>query len=331
MNASPLISVITAVRDGADYLAETIASVQAQTISDWEYIIVDDDSRDQTPHIIQRAAEVDRRILYVRRHHAGGPYVAANDALAICRGSFVFRIDSDDLSPANRFERQLAFLAENPALKACISFWRPLGRHGLGPLATLPTLPGVLRWYWVLRSATVHSSACIARSALQEIGGYASLPLAQDYRLWCELTLRGWLGVIPEPLSFVRRHPKCQSFERAQLQRQLALDVLGDYLRALTSIEWAREDLEDLFRVGHSERMDIHRGIDMLHLWEQLWRADLCLTQPERSQLAHLAAMRRWKHLRANARTQPLHAVAEALKQGMLHPLSFTEAWRAAS
>src|SRR5206468_94305 len=98
------------------------------------------------------------------------------------------------------------------------------------PVHSVPVRPRVFRWYLLLRGASIHSTACIERAALLELGGYRELPLAQDYRLWCELTRRDWLGVLPEVLSYVRRHAGRVTETRAALQRQLALDVVRDHL-----------------------------------------------------------------------------------------------------
>ena len=101
----PTVTVLTAVRNGAAHLAETIASVQAQTFGDWEYVIVDDGSTDDTVAIIERHAADDPRIRLVRRADSGGPFAAANTGLAEARGDYVARIDADDIALPRRLER----------------------------------------------------------------------------------------------------------------------------------------------------------------------------------------------------------------------------------
>src|ERR1035437_5174793 len=103
----PKVTVLTAVRNGAPYLSETIANIQAQTFSDWEYVIVDDNSDDETIEIVEAARRKDSRLKLLRREISPGPYVAANDGLRIARGGYIVRIDADDLCPPSRIEKQL--------------------------------------------------------------------------------------------------------------------------------------------------------------------------------------------------------------------------------
>src|SRR5262249_40578106 len=120
---SPRVTVLTAVRNGARLLSETIASIRAQTFSDWEYIIVDDASDDQTAAVVEAAARTDDRLRLIRRTTAGGPYAAANEGLRWARAEYVVRIDGDDLAPPERIQQQYDFLQRNPQSRACVSFW----------------------------------------------------------------------------------------------------------------------------------------------------------------------------------------------------------------
>jgi glycosyltransferase involved in cell wall biosynthesis len=313
---SPQVTVLTAVRNGQRYLPETIACIQAQTFSDWEYIIVDDASTDNTVNVIEAAQRNDPRLRLVRRAKSQGPYTAANDGMQSARGKYIVRIDADDLCPPHRIQRQLEFLAAHPENRACVSYWQALNDGGLIPntLTVIPSNPRVFRWALLLRGPSIHSTACFERSAIRELGGYRELPLSQDYRLWCELTRRGWLGTIPEVLCYVRYHEKRQSSVSTELQAELALDVLSDHLFALIGQRWSNEDLYALASVGASLQMPIDKGTRMLDRWDDLWQADPDLTAQDRAELGRMSTFRRWKHLRANARPQPVKAMMGLLK-----------------
>ena len=312
----PHVTVLTAVRNGARYIAETIESVQKQTYADWEYVIVDDASTDDTLGVVEKYQREDSRLRVLKRTVSAGPYTAANDGLRESRGEYVVRIDADDLATPDRIAKQLAFLAAHRKYRACVSYWQGLNEKGIipGTVTPVPESPRVFCWALLLRSASIHSAVCYERSMMEEIGGYRDLPLSQDYRLWCELTRRGWLGIMPEVLCYVRSHPKRESHAKFDVQRQLALDVLADHLLALAGERWSREDLTALRSVGHSERMPAGKGIEMLDRWDRLWKAAADLTPEDRKELARLSAFRRWKHLRANARTQPISALVGLLK-----------------
>jgi glycosyltransferase involved in cell wall biosynthesis len=318
----PKVTVLTAVRNGAQHVAETIESILRQTFADWEYIFVDDASTDETLAILADYQRRDPRLRVMKREVSAGPYTAANDGLREARGKYVIRIDADDLATPDRIERQLAFLQAHPEYGACVSYWQGLNQNGVIP-GTVTPVPGnsrVFRWALLLRSASIHSAVCYERSMMEDIGGYRDLPLSQDYRLWCELTRRGWLGIMPEVLCYVRSHPKRESHAKFDIQRNLALEVLEDHMLALTGERWSREELTALRAVGHSEPMPAMKGIEMLDRWDRLWQAATDLTIADRHELSRLSALRRWKHLRANARSQPFPVMFGLLKLATTKP-----------
>ena len=157
----PAVTVLTAVRDAARTLPETIASIRAQTFDDWEYVIVDDASTDDTVPCIEAAMADDARIRLVRRATSGGPYVAANVGLATASGKYVVRIDADDIALPHRIERQLGFLRET-GLRACAAGWQP--RASNGAAASVNARPSTLKWRLAVRQGLAHSTACAAFS-----------------------------------------------------------------------------------------------------------------------------------------------------------------------
>lgn len=326
----PLITVVTAVRNGDKQLKETIRSIQAQDIEDWEYIIVDDASTDQTVAVVEQEAKSDTRLRLLRRTESGGPYTAANDALAISRGRYIMRTDADDLQPPDRFRKQLNYLAEHKEYRSCISYWQPFDEYGLRPRVITVPSPRVLKWYLTLRSPSVHSSLCIERDALLGVGGYRNLPLSQDYQLWCELTVRGWLGVIPEPLSYVRFHAGRSTNTCGKLQRTLAQKVAREHWRSLTGQPLSVVDSEALWAVGYSLPFDIGRGLMMLENWNHLARRDSLLTTADHQELIALSDLRKWKFLRGNVRSRPVQSVLRALWMGRRIPALIAAAKAAA-
>ena len=322
----PQVTVLTAVRNGARYLPETIASIQAQTFTDWEYIIVDDHSDDRTCGLIEDAIRKDARLRLIRRTASGGPYVAANDGLRAAKGEYIVRIDADDLCPAHRIETQLRFLDIHPEYRACVSYWQACNDRGLIPntVTVIPSNPRVFRWALLLRGPSIHSTACIERGALEEIGGYRELRLSQDYRLWCELTRREWLGTIPEVLCYVRYHETRETVQHAAVQIDCAMDVLDDHLTAMTGAKWSRPELETLRTVGLNLPISVNEGLKMLDRWDRLWQSATDLSSLDRAELAQMSAFRRWKHLRTNARREPLRVVCGLAKLAATNSRFFT-------
>ena len=108
-----LVSVITPTFNCGAYILETIRSVQAQTFDNWEMIIADDCSTDDTKEIVGQACEKDPRIKYVRLKTNSGTAVARTEAMKLAKGNYMAFLDSDDLWKPEKLEKQLAFMEEN--------------------------------------------------------------------------------------------------------------------------------------------------------------------------------------------------------------------------
>ncbi|MED4206684.1 teichuronic acid biosynthesis protein TuaG [Neobacillus mesonae] len=109
----PLISIITPSYNASLTIVETIESVRKQTFQDWEMVIVDDCSTDDTPAILKRYEQEDERIQVIYLKHNSGAAVARNEALKHAKGRFVAFLDSDDRWKPEKLERQLRFMLSN--------------------------------------------------------------------------------------------------------------------------------------------------------------------------------------------------------------------------
>lgn len=102
-----MISIIIPLYNAARFIAETLQSVQAQTYTDWECLVIDDGSTDNGAEIVLRMAQADTRIRYVYQSNAG-PSAARNHGLRLAKGDYIQFLDADDWFPPQRFERMLA-------------------------------------------------------------------------------------------------------------------------------------------------------------------------------------------------------------------------------
>lgn len=107
-SASPRVSVAIAAYNAASHIERAIASVQAQTVTDWEIIVIDDASSDDTVQVIRRLQDSDDRIRVFPSDRNGGPSVARNRAIAEARGQWIAVLDSDDAWLPGRLARLLA-------------------------------------------------------------------------------------------------------------------------------------------------------------------------------------------------------------------------------
>lgn len=325
----PTITILTVVRNRSQLLAETIDCIQAQTITEWEYIIVDDASEDETPQTIRNEMETDKRIIGVWRKQQGGPFLAANDGLKIAKGEYVVNIDSDDLSPPDRIEKQLAFMKLHPELRACITPWWSFDRRGLIPGAKvqLPTSTQVLRWVLMLRGFVSHSSLCIERKALLEVGNYRPLPTAGDYALMCTLSQKGWLGVLPEILSYVRHHPgRMSKTIGIELGPVIGNELLSEHIFKVTGIQ-PKQNLVEAFRsLGESRKIPVSEGLEALKTWQSWWQTDPKLNQADYQELERFSVVCTWLFLYNHLRDQPDASIKTMGNLFFLSPSSVSNA-----
>jgi teichuronic acid biosynthesis glycosyltransferase TuaG len=105
-----LVSVITPVFNAARFLPETILSVKTQTLTDWEHILADDGSTDESPRIVQQAAANDQRVRPLTSGNRTGPAKTRNRALEAARGRYVAFLDADDLWLPGKLEECLTWM-----------------------------------------------------------------------------------------------------------------------------------------------------------------------------------------------------------------------------
>lgn len=113
---TPRISIIIPCYNSAQWVAETIKSVLSQTIEDWECIIVNDGSTDNSLEIIKSYAEKDNRIRYIDKKNEGVA-IARNTAIASAQGEYILPLDADDLIAPTYVEKALKYFEEHPSTK----------------------------------------------------------------------------------------------------------------------------------------------------------------------------------------------------------------------
>lgn len=112
---SGMVSIITPCYNGAKYITETIESVIAQTYLDWEMIVVDDGSKDQSADIVKKYVEKDRRVKLVQQPNAGSA-AARNNGIRRANGQYIALLDADDIWKPTFLEKQIAFMKLHDAI-----------------------------------------------------------------------------------------------------------------------------------------------------------------------------------------------------------------------
>lgn len=207
--STPAISVAMSVYNGERYLALAIESILAQTFDDFEFLILDDGSSDDSAGIIDSYAARDTRIRAIHRENRG-LIASLNELLEAARAPIVARMDSDDIAYPHRFARQYAFLEANPDYGVVSSWTDDIDGEGQ-PIQVVagkrhPTdHAGFLKMIHH-GTALCHPSAMYRRDTVLAIGGYhAAFRHCEDYDLWLRLADATKLCSLPEKLMQYRR------------------------------------------------------------------------------------------------------------------------------
>ncbi len=231
--ADPRVTVLMAVRDGALHLDEAVRSVIGQSYADWEFVIVDDGSTDDTPAILDRYRRADARVR-VLAQPPQGLAESLNRGLRIARGAYVARMDADDVSSRERLAVQVASMDAHPEVGVCGSW---IETFGLGPPAIrrYPLDDASIRSWLLFESVLAHPSVMIRRDVLERHGlAYdRAMPHAEDYDLWVRAARVTKLANLPQVLLRYREHAQQVVRKHDDVKRQTARRVRAAQLAGL--------------------------------------------------------------------------------------------------
>jgi len=225
--ADPLVTVLMSVRNGERHLRAAIESVLAQTFADFEFIVVDDASTDASREIV--AEFDDARIRPIRNDARLGLTRSLNRGLEGARGRYVARMDADDVSARDRFERQVAFFERHPDCAVVATYARKIDDDSAAiGAAHTPTDPKAIARQLQVANCITQGSVMMRTDALRGVGGYdEGMERAQDYDLWLRLSEEHAIGTVPEYLYFWRDHGSGISRTHAAEQEACAARAKG--------------------------------------------------------------------------------------------------------
>lgn len=240
----PKISVLICVYNGERFVRKTIESIQKQSFQDFEIIIVDDASTDETPAILREMK--DSRTFIYRNGQNLGPCKSANVGIGLCRGEYIIRSDADDISVPERFEKQLKVMQANPDCVAAGSWVQWIDEND-NPKGTWKpvTQPDEIHRRLLIKNAIAHGSSIIRKEALLSINGYdENFKYSLDYDLWLRLCEIGKLMNIPELLYQLRAWDGSISVTKKDQQEKLAKQALANAFRRRGIRQPNQEDRE---------------------------------------------------------------------------------------
>lgn len=189
------ITVIMGVYNGAKKLSTAVESILDQTFADFELIVCDDASSDSSLHILEVLAAKDNRIKIIRNPRNLSLAPTLNNCLQAARGEYIARMDDDDISHPERFEKEAAFLDAHPEY-AIVGTGRNI--YDEGGIWGTQRGGGERSKLDIYRGRTfLHPSIMVRKEALLAVGGYTEGPeteRVEDFDLWCKLYEKGYKG-----------------------------------------------------------------------------------------------------------------------------------------
>ena len=214
------ISVIMSVFNSENYLDEAIESILNQTYNEFEFIIVNDASSDNSLEIIKKYMQIDKRISLINNKKNLGLTKSLNLALKIAKYDFVARMDSDDISDIFRFEKQIEFFKQNKNYALVGTNIQKIDKfnnivENNTTKYTYKDIKKTLKY----RNCFAHGSVMINRAILDfDLKYDENFLYAQDYKLWCKIAKKYPVANLKEYLYKLRVHNSSISKKKIELQ-----------------------------------------------------------------------------------------------------------------
>ena len=208
-NKRPQISIIITTYNRGNFICEAIHSALSQSFSDWEMIIIDDASEDDTEEIVKKYLEKDSRIKYIKNDKNIGKAKTYNKALSIAISQYIAPLDSDDIwLDRDKLKKQVDFLDANPDYALLGGGIMHIDAHSKPIKKVLfPVYDSVIRNIILQFNPFAQSTLLYRKNVALECGGYSTeYKISDDYELWLKIGLKHKFTNIPQVLSGYRIH-----------------------------------------------------------------------------------------------------------------------------
>lgn len=204
----PRVSVVMSVYNGEPYLREAIDSILTQTYADFEFVIIDDGSTDESANIIR--SYIDARIRFVQQENRGLP-AGLNQGIGLSTGEYIARMDADDISELSRLARQVRYMDDNPSCVLVGTGASLIDKDGL--LLHSMTMPrgqdDNIRELQRGASPFIHGSVMFKKVAVSQCGYYDERSTGhEDWVLWTKMIRLGEMTNLPQILYRHRLTPE---------------------------------------------------------------------------------------------------------------------------
>ena len=243
MKKYPLVTVLMSAYNGEKYLAEAIDSILNQTYKNFEFLIIDDGSTDRTSPILEDYSKQDKRILVLKNKENIGLTKSLNIGIKIAKGKYIARMDADDISFPERFEKQVLFMENNLDVVVC-GAWAEVFDDKNKYLNKTPITNEAIKAALFFTSALIHSSVILRMDVMfkKQLMYNENCTYAQDYELWCRMAPKYKFANIPQVLVKYRDHLGNISSKNKTVQDKISFGISLNQLQNLLS----RKSFSDL-------------------------------------------------------------------------------------
>lgn len=240
----PIISVLMPTLNSEAYIAEAIESILNQTFTDFEFIIVNGPSDDNTLKIIERYAKKDKRIKLIKCKEKTSVTDALNQGLRYCNGKYIARMDSDDISLPDRFEKQVKYMNQNPNVGILGTAIQIFGQQN----KVLFYKKHITLLDLVNKCNLAHPSVMFRKSVLDKYDLKYLLTSAEDYDLWARAIKITNIHNLPVVLLKYRFHNhQATNIYSAGIQKN-AEKIKNDLISFITDIPELQKKIK---RIAH--------------------------------------------------------------------------------
>lgn len=212
----PVVSVIMPVYNSADFIKEAIESILNQTFSDFEMIVIDDCSTDNSAEII--CSIQDERLVFLKNDVNLGVAKTLNRGIEVAKGKYIARMDADDVSLPDRFDKQVSFFEAHPDYILCGGF--AVTYDGESQFV-YPSVDNYLRPLLLFQNVFVHPNVMFRADALKKLKYDEGFNFCEDYDLWFRCSRMGKIMVLPHILLRYRVHAGSVTFQKQKRMNDL--------------------------------------------------------------------------------------------------------------
>ena len=217
------------VFNARQYVRQAVESILEQTFVDFDFLILDDGSTDDSREIISGID--DKRIRLIKNEQNLGIAKTLNKGLSLARGEFVARMDADDIADSERLSKQYDFLIKNPRIGVCGSWvWNFNDQKKF--LLRYPVGQDCVRSFFLFANPCSHPSVMMRSEMIRQYGLQynPAYKAAQDYDLWRRCTDFFEIDNIPEPLVSWRRNEQGMTWGNSKISNEKTMEILREML-----------------------------------------------------------------------------------------------------